>query len=297
MRRNVGTGAFWFLAPFGLLFLTFTVAPILFGLWISLHSWHVLDKNPVFVGFHNYAGAMHDDLFWYALERTAYFVVLVVPIGNIVSILLAIALNQQFRGSTFYKLAFYMPVLLSVTVVALVWRWLYSSDWGLLTFEVNAVRGWFGAPKIAIPWLSDPKFAMPSIALMSIWWGAGGNMLVYLAGLKAVPKELSEAAALDGATAWQRFWKTTVPVIRPVILFCFVMSLIASAQVFGQSYILTGGGPAYSTLTVMLYMYQQGFGQYQLGYASAVAYLLFLFVFAFTLLQFALIRGRGEGLP
>jgi multiple sugar transport system permease protein len=129
---------------------------------------------------------------------------------------------------------------------------------------------------------------MPSLAMMSIWWGAGGNMLIYLAALKAVPKDQLEAASLDGASYWQRFWRITVPGIMPAILFGVVMSVIASSQVFGQSFIMTGGGPADKSLTAVLYMYQMGFGQYQLGYASAVGYLLFLFVFAFTVVQFRL---------
>jgi multiple sugar transport system permease protein len=133
---------------------------------------------------------------------------------------------------------------------------------------------------------------MPAIALMSIWWGAGGNMLVYLAGLKAIPRELLEAAEIDGATPLQRFKSVTWPLLKPTTLFCLVMSVISSSQVFGQTYILTGGGPYYSTLTVMLYMYQQGFGLYQLGYACAVAYVLFVAVFIFTLIQFKLLEVR-----
>jgi multiple sugar transport system permease protein len=289
MRRNQPGAAAMFLAPFALLFLTFVVLPVFFGLYISVNRWHVLDAAPTFIGGENYANAIHDDLFWYALVRTGLFVLLSVPIGNAISLLFAVILNQKFLGTTFYKVAFYLPVLLSVTAVAVLWKWLYSADWGLLNYYINVVRGWFGAPKTTIPWIGDPKYAMPSIALMSVWWGVGGNMLIYLAAIKAVPKEMLEAAELDGATPWKRFWNTTIPTIKPALLFGLVISVIAASQVFGQSYIMTAGGPAYSTLTVVLYMYQQGFGQYQLGYASAVAYLLFLVVFALTLVQFKLL--------
>jgi multiple sugar transport system permease protein len=289
MKRNQPVAAGAFLTPFALLFLTFTVVPVFFGIWISLNRWHVLDKAPTFIGGENYANAVQDDLFWFALLRTGLFVLLSVPIGNALSLLFAVALNQKFRGTTLYKLAFYMPVLLSVTAVAVLWKWLYSADWGLLNYYINVVRSWLGMPKTTIAWIGDPKLAMSSIALMSVWWGAGGNMLIYLAALKAVPREMLEAAELDGASPWQRFWKTSIPTIRPALLFGLVMSVIAASQVFGQSYVMTGGGPAYSTLTVVLYMYQQGFGQYQLGYASAVAYLLFLVVFALTLVQFKLL--------
>ncbi len=288
MKRQQPLAASAFLAPFALLFLTFTVVPVFFGMWISLNRWHVLDKAPTFIGTENYSNAIHDDLFWFALLRTGFFVLLAVPIGNALSLLFAVALNQKYRGTTFYKLAFYMPVLLSVTAVAVLWKWLYSADWGLLNYYINVVRSWLGQPKSTIAWIGDPKYAMSSIALMSVWWGAGGNMLIYLAALKSVPREMLEAAALDGASPWQRFWKTSIPTIKPALLFGLVMSVIAASQVFGQSYVMTGGGPAYSTLTVVLYMYQQGFGQYQLGYASAVAYLLFVVVFGLTLLQFKL---------
>jgi multiple sugar transport system permease protein len=281
-RRRDPAAAAVFLAPYGLLFLTFILAPLLYGFWISLHNWHVLSSTAPFVGLRNYAGAIRDDRFWQALWQTGYFVLLTVPMGNLVSLLLAVGLNQNFRGSTVYKVCFYLPVVTSVSVLAVTWRLLFARDLGI-------INHYLGFP---VDWLNDPKLVMPSLALMSVWWGAGGNMLIYLAALRAVPKQMLEAASLDGATAWRRFWSVTMPSIGPSILFCLVVSVIASSQVFGQSYILTGGGPADRSLTVVLYMYQMGFGQYQLGYASAVAYLLFLAVFLLTLLQFRLMAKR-----
>jgi len=275
-RRRDGLVATAFLGPYAVLFVVFVLSPVLYGFWISLHSWHVLSTSAPFVGLRNYSGAVHDDRFWQALLQTAYFVVLTVPLGNLVSLALAVGLNQRFRGDSFYKTCFYLPVVTSVSVLAVVWRWLYARDTGM----INHVLGH------PVDWLNDPKLVMPSLALMSIWWGAGGNMLIYLAALKAVPKEQLEAASLDGATSPQRFARVTIPSIRPALLFGLVMSVIASSQVFGQSYILTGGGPADRSLTVVMYMYQMGFGQYQLGYASAVGYLLFFFVFVFTIIQF-----------
>jgi multiple sugar transport system permease protein len=283
-KRQQAKGAWLFLAPFLILFTLFVLAPVVYGFWISLHNWHILSKDVPFIGLRNYSSAINDDLFRISLLRTGYFVLMVVPTSNALSLLFAIALNQKFRGTTLYKIAFYMPVLLSVTVVAVLWRWLYSREYGLLNHYMGT----------DIRWLEDPTTAMPALALMSVWWGAGGNMLIYLAGIKSVPKEILEAAALDGARPVQRFWHTTWPWIRPVTLFCVVMSIIGASQVFGQSYILTQGNPAYSTLTVILYMYQQGFGQYQLGYASAVAYLLFLVVFVLTLIQFKLLAPAKD---
>ncbi len=274
-RRRDGMWAGLFLAPYLLFFATFVLLPVGYGFWISLHKWHVLARDVPFVGLRNYRIALQDDLFRLSLARTVFFAALAVPIGNVVSLGLAVMLNSASRGATFFKVAFYLPVVVSIAATAVIWRWLYNTEFGLLNrlFGTN------------VPWLSSPSWAMPSIVILSIWWGAGGNMLVYLAALKAVPKEQLEAASLDGAGGSQRFRHVTVPNLSGVILFCLVMSVIGASQVFAQTYILTGGGPADSTLTVMLYMYRQGFQQYQLGYGSAVAYLLFAGVFLLGLTQ------------
>lgn len=274
MKRKDGLAAVGFLAPYGILFVTFLLVPLLYGFWISMHKWQLLSPNTRFVGSANYASILKDELFRISVVRTALFVVLAVPVGNLLSLALASGLNQNFRTTSLLKVLFYLPVVLSVSVVALLWRWMYDTSSGLINRSFN----------LDIPWLSNAQWAMPSFALMSIWWGAGGNMLVYLAALKGVPKELHEAAELDGAVGLLRFWKTTLPLIRPALAFGVVMSFIGASQVFGQIYIITngGGGPAYSTLSVILYMYQQGFSNYELGYASAVAYTLFVLVLFVT---------------
>jgi multiple sugar transport system permease protein len=278
MTRGDGRAAFWFLLPYLTLFAVFLVGPLAYGFWISLHDWHVLGKEVPFVGFDNYAAALGDDLFRIALARTAYFVLLTVPAGNALSLLVAVGLNQGYRATTLFKVCFYVPVVLSIAVTAILWRWLLSSESGLINHYLGT----------RVQWLGSPTWAMPSLALMTLWWGLGGNMLVYLAALRNVPKEQLEAASLDGASPWRRFWAVTWPSIGPATLFCLIMSVIASSQVFGQTFILTNGGPADSTLTVVLYMYRQGFGMYQLGYASAVAYLLFFLVLALSAVQIRL---------
>ena len=285
-RWNRNKYAAMFLLPYGVLFMVFVVSPVIYGFIISLHKWYILAPHPTFIGLANYSAVLKDDLFRIAFLRTGYFVLMVVPVGNALSLLLAVGLNQNYRGTTLYKVAFYLPVLTSVSVVAILWRWLYSTQFGLLNYYLGKIGGW------NVNWLTSTLTAMPAIALLSIWWGAGGNMLIYLAGLKNVPKELLEAAEIDGATPIQRFGAVTWPLLKPTTLFCVVMSIIASSQVFGQTYILTGGGPYYSTLTVILYMYQQGFGLYQLGYAAAVGYVLFLAVLVFAVLQFKLLAYR-----
>jgi multiple sugar transport system permease protein len=279
-----------FVAPYVLLFVAFLAVPVVYGFWLSLHDWHVLGRARPFVGGANYVSLLRDDLFHRALINTAYFALLTVLPGNAVSLALALGLNARVRGETLLKTLYYLPVVLSVAVTAIIWRWLYSTEFGIVNHYLSAL----GGPRPA--WLNSPSLAMPSLAIMSIWWGAGGHMLVYLAGLRGIPDEYYEAARMDGAGAWARFRHVTLPLLRPALLFCLVMSLIGSSQVFGQSYILTGGGPHYSTLTVALYMYQTGFSLYRMGYACAVAYVLFALVLGLTVVQYRLVAGRREEL-
>lgn len=293
MKKREGLVAAGFLAPYGVLFTVFLLIPLLYGFWISLHKWQLLSPQTPFVGGANYESILKDELFRISVVRTAIFVLIAVPLGNLLSLALATGLNANLKGTTFLKVAFYLPVILSVSVVALLWRWMYDTTNGLINLSIQNLGVKVGIPWLAdakVPWLANAKWAMPSFAFMSIWWGAGGNMLVYLAALKGVPKELNEAAELDGAVGLRRFWLTTLPLIRPALAFGVVMSFIGASQVFGQIYIITngGGGPAYSTLSVILYMYQQGFSNYELGYASAVAYTLFVLV---LLVTFGLLKG------
>jgi multiple sugar transport system permease protein len=292
-----------FALPHLVLFVIFLLAPVLSGFYISLHRWHILAKTHPLVGLGNYAAALTDDIFWIALRNTLYFVVLVVPAGNLVSLLLALGLASVRRLNTFYKVSYYLPVIISIAVVAVLWRWLYNTEIGLLNLylgaAVNGLRhlGLPLPPFQPLPWLSNPSWTMPSIALMSVWWGAGGNMILYLAGINTIPDDYYEAAQIDGANAWQRFWAITWPLLKPTTLFCLVFSVLGAFQIFGQTYVLfaPGSGPARSGLTVALYMYQQGFGQYEMGYGTAIAYLLFAIILFFTVIQFRLLEGRAEG--
>jgi multiple sugar transport system permease protein len=296
-----------FTLPHFVLFATFILAPVVYGLFISVHQWHLLAKDHPFVGAANYQAALSDDIFWIALRNTVYFVVLAVPMGNIVSLLLALGLASVKRFSTFYRVAFYLPVIISIAVVAVLWRWLYSTEIGLINLYlgtvVNGLRG-LGLPLPPfepLPWLSNPSWVMPSIAILTVWWTAGGNMMIYLAGLNNISPDYYEAASLDGANAWQKFWSITWPMLRPTTLFCLVFSLLGAFQVFGQSYVLftsvsgsPESGPARSGLTMALYMYLQGFRQYEIGYGTAIAYLLFAMVMVLTALQFRLMSGQPD---
>lgn len=305
--QKQGMTGLLFALPHLLLFSTFVLAPVLYGFYISLFRWHVLADSHPFVGLGNYGAALADDIFWIALRNTVYFVVLVVPLGNVLSLLLALGLTRVRRLATFYKIVYYLPVIISISVVVVLWRWIYNTEIGLLNLYlemvVNGLRS-LGLPLSRfepLPWLSNPSWVMPSIALMTIWWTAGANMILYMAGLGNIPGDYYEAAELDGASPWQRFWAITWPLLRPTTLFCLVFSVLGSFQVFGQSYVMftavQGGpesGPARSGLSLALYMYLQGFRQYEIGYGASIAYLLFSVVLLLTVVQFRLLSDRKE---
>lgn len=297
-RKSTLTG--WLFAlPHLILFTVFLLVPVGYGFWISLHNWHILARTHPFVGLDNYQAALADDIFWVAARNTAGFVLLIVPLGNIVSLLLALGIHNLKRGATFYRAVFYLPGVISIAVVAVLWRWLYNTQAGLLNLSagsfVTVLRTWGlpVAPFQPIAWLSDPQIVMIAIVLMTIWWTAGGNMVLYLAGLGGISNDYYEAARVDGARSWAQFRHITLPLLAPTILFCLVISVLGTFQIFGQSYVLfaPGSGPARSGLTLALYMYQQGFNQYEIGYGAAIAYLLFAAVLIVTVLQFGLLRG------
>jgi multiple sugar transport system permease protein len=283
-RRPAWIVAAPFLLPYLVLFSIFLVWPLAYGFYISLHDWHLLAHSRPFVGLANYAAVWQDDLFLLALRNTAYFVAIAVPAGNIVSLLIALGLNARVRGETLFRLLYYLPTILSVAVVAVLWKWLYSTEFGLINHYLGR----------QIPWITDPKLAMPSLAIASIWWGAGGGMLIYLAGLRAIPESYYEAAEIDGAGTWTRFRSITWPLLMPTTLFNLVVGLIGGFQMFGQAFMITGGGPHNATLTVVQYMYRTGFSLFKMGYGAAVAYSLFLVVLAVALLQFRLLAFKEE---
>ncbi|MGC4044125.1 MAG: sugar ABC transporter permease [Armatimonas sp.] len=286
MKRNHWSG--WlFAAPHLLLFLTFVFGPLLFGLGLSLFRWDLLSTRPAaFVGADNYREALTDEYVFKALGATVKFVVLAVPTTLLLALLLAVGLNavtENRRG--FWRALIYLPNLLTVSVVGLLWRWFYNTEFGVF----NAYLAPLG---LKIPWLSDVNYAMPAIVLMTLWWTVGGPMLVLLAALQNVPAAYHEAAALDGATGPQTFFRITLPILRPVLLFSMVMNVIGAFQVFGQVYMITSGGPELSTRTLVQYIYDTAFNNYRMGYAAAISWLLFLVIAGFSIVQFRLMRER-----
>ena len=279
-----------FAAPFMILFGTFLAFPIIASFALSFTSFGLRDlASPIgatFVGLKNYVDLLADPLFWKSLINTFYFVVIGVPLTLALGLLIANALNRgvtKFR--TAFRVGYYLPVITSIVAIAVVWRFLLNPDVGL----INMLLASLGITGPA--WLADPLLAMPSIIAMAVWRNLGFAMVVFLAGMQAIPATLYEAASIDGAGRWQLFRFITIPMLRPTILFMTVITTIGYLQLFEEPFVMTDGGPLDSTLSVTMYMYQQGFRFFHQGYASAVAYVLFVIVAFVAFLQFKFLRS------
>ncbi len=276
-RREAITG-YLFTAPATLGFLVWIVGPMLYSAWLSLTEWDLLTQ-PRFVGLGNYAAMFQDPLFWQSLKVTFYYTIVSVPLFQALAFAVALLMNVKVRGITVFRTIYYLPSIVPVVANALLFAWIFNSDFGLLNAALRAV----GLPKVL--WLQDPRWAMPALITMSLW-GIGGAMLIYLAGLQGVPEQLYEAAELDGANMWHRFRHVTVPMVSPVIFFNLVLGLIGALQTFTQGYIITNGGPQNSTLFYALYLYRQAFTNFKMGYAAAMAWVLFVIVLLLSVLVF-----------
>jgi multiple sugar transport system permease protein len=279
-----------FAAPFVILFGIFLAFPILASFVLSFTSFGLRDlRNPIgasFVGIQNYLDVFVDATFWTSLLNTAYFVVVGVPVTLILGLLIANALNRGVtRFRTAFRVGYYLPVITSIVAIAVVWRFLLNPDAGL----INMILAGIGIDGPA--WLADPALAMPSIIAMAVWRNLGFAMVVFLAGLQAIPAVLYEAASIDGAGRWQVFRFVTIPMLRPTILFMTVITTIGYLQVFEEPFVMTDGGPLDKTLSVTMYMFREGFRFFHQGYASAIAYILFVIVAVIAILQFRFLRS------
>jgi multiple sugar transport system permease protein len=277
-RRRQWLEGYLFASPWLIGFLTFTAGAMLFSVWMSLQKWNLV-QPPEYVGFRNYERAFtRDPLFWKCLINTAYYAFVSVPLRILLALLLAVLLNQPARGIPIFRTIFYLPSVVTGVATAMLWMLLLNPDTGGINFVLRRLG-------VAHPpgWLTDEKWAMPGLILMSLW-SIGAMMLIFLAGLQNVPDELQDAAKIDGAGPWPRFRHITLPLLTPTILFNLVISVIASFQVFTQTYIMTGGGPANATLTYVLYLYRNAFEYFKMGYASALAWILFFLILAMTAL-------------
>jgi len=279
LRRQAAFAGYLFLLPNIVGFLVFSSIPVLVTLAISTLDWDMI-RRPTFVGLENYQQLLGEDaVFRQVLRNTLYYVLGTVPAGIGLSLLLALAMNSRVPGITFFRAVFFVPVITSSVAVAMIWRWLYNRDFGLVNTALLAI----GLP--AIPWLSSSAWAMPAVIIMAVWKRLGYDMVIYLAGLQAIPPQLYEAAEIDGAGRWHRFWYITLPLLTPTTFFILVISIIGSFQVFDLAFVLTSGGPGNATNTIVMYVYNQAFQFFHMGYAAAVAWVLFLMILLVTLVQ------------
>ena len=277
-KRNLS--GWLFASPWIIGFILWTLGPMIASLFIAFTEWDLI-TSPRWVGLANINLMFDDPLVGQALKVTTIYALVSVPIHLAVGLLLAVLLNSQIRWLRFYRTAYYMPSVLSGVAVALLWRWLFSAEFGLF----NTILSYFGI--VGPSWLGDERWALPSLILMSVW-GVGAGVIIYLAGLQGIPTDLYEAAQVDGATNWSRFWFVTLPMMTPILFFQLVTGLIAALQIFTQAFIMTKGGPNNSTLFLLLYLYRNAFEYFRMGYASALAWILFLYILALTLVLFRL---------
>jgi multiple sugar transport system permease protein len=281
--------AYLFLTPGLIHFAVFTLFAVLFALYISFHEWNILESDKPFVGLDNYTRLFGDRYFRQAVWNTAQFLI-GVPLCMAVALGIALLLNTKVKGRAIFRTMFYIPVITPLVVSAIIWKWVYQGDYGLLNYYLLK----FGIINEKIPWLTDPDMALPSLILMGIWAGAGGQMVIYLAGLQAIPEEFYDAAKVDGANGFQRLLHVTVPLLAPTTFFLLITSIIGTFQVFTQVYIMTNGGPLRRTTTIGYYLYEKAFRHLDMGYATAMAFVLFAMIFVFTLIQMKLTKGDVE---
>jgi multiple sugar transport system permease protein len=274
-----------YISPWLIGFLLFTLGPFIISFALSFTN-YAIATPPRFAGLDNYGRAFfQDDLFWSSLGRTLIFVLVTAPAGVIVSLLLSALLNQKMRGSAVFRTLFFLPTLTPVVAATLLWKWLLHPEVGLVNSLLWQLR-------ISGPgWLSSPDWALPSVIMITLWGSVGGGkMLIFLAALQGVPASLYEAAEIDGATAFRKFWHVTLPMISPSIFFNLVIDIISSFSVFAIAFVGTNGGPAYATWFYMLHLVNQALTYFDMGYASALAWVLFILLLALTYVQFRLSR-------
>jgi len=278
LARREAIECYLFILPWFLGFLFLKLGPILASLYLSFTQYNVMSP-PSWIGVGNFQSLARDPLFWQSLRVTVLFVIMFLPIRLAMSLVLALLLNQKVRGIVFFRTVFYVPSIISGVAVSLLWLWIFNPDYGI----INALLSYVG---ITGPgWLFDETWALPSIVIMSLW-GFGDTMLIYLAGLQGVPSDLYEAAAMDGANFWAKFWSITLPMLSPVIFFNLVMGIIQSFQVFTPAYVMTKGGPNNATLFYNLYLYNNAFVFIKMGLGSAMAWILMLIVLVLTIFVF-----------
>ena len=281
-RKEALEGYLW-ISPWVIGFLVFSLGPIIASAYLSFTQYKIA-SSPIWIGLANYQEAFFvDKQFWSSLLRTGYYSIALVTLGISLSLTAAILLNQEIKGRAFYRALYYLPSLTPVVALALLWRWLLQPQVGLVNFLLSRVG--IDGPG----WLADSDWAIPALIMVGLWASiGGGRMIIFLAGLQGVPKELYESAEIDGANAIQRFLRITLPMISPVIFFNLILGVIGSFSVFAVAFIATDGGPNYATWFYMLHLYYNAFSYFQMGYASALAWIFFVIIFILSFIQIKL---------
>lgn len=280
--------AYLFLSPGLVLFSVFTLFALVFSFYLSFHSWSIIESYKPYVGLQNYQDAIADPDFRQAVVNTAYFTFASIPLTMLAGLTIALLLNEKIRGRAFFRTVFYLPVITPMVVAAIVWKFIYDGDYGILNYYLQHL----GLIHHPIRWLSDPNLAMPAVIIMAVWQNLGFAMVIYLAGLQSIPPHYCEAARVDGANSFQQLLRITVPLLAPTTLFLAVTSIIGSFQAFTQIYIMTNGGPVGRTNTIVYFIYTNGFRYFKMGYASALAFLLIVLLGVFTVLQLRIYTAR-----
>ena len=282
--------AYLFLAPTMILFGIFTVAAVIYAFYLSFHEWNILEPAKPFVGLDNYSRLLGDERFGGAIVNTLYYTAASVPLTMGLGLLIALLLNNQIRARGFFRTLFYLPVVTPLVIAAIIWKWVYNGDFGLLNYYLIQL----GVIDEPLLWLADPNLAMPAVIITSVWKSVGFSMVVYLAGLQSIPEDFYDAAKVDGAVGWQRLKDITIPLLSSTTLFLAVVSVLGAFQVFTEIFIMTNGGPLGRTTTIVYHIYQTAFKFFDMGYASAMAFGMFAMMFAFTLVQLRVMRGEVE---
>lgn len=277
--------AYLFLLPNFLGFLIFTSIPVLASFGLSFFKWDLLSPAE-FAGFANFIKLIRDPFFWKFTGNTL-FMMLGIPIGIMGSLVLALALNQRIKGIVFFRTIYFLPTICAGVAIFVLWRWIYNADYGLINTLIARFGDLIGVQLSGPNWLTSTAWAKPALMIVNFWLFVGGyNMVLYLAALQGIPKELYEAADMDGANGWQKFWTVTWPMISPTTFFITIMSIIGGFQgFFTQAYIMTGGGPHGTTTTISYYIYNNAYVWWNMGYAAAIAWFLFLVIFIVTLIN------------
>ena len=283
--KDIG-GNYLFLVPFLVFFCSFTIGPILYSLFMSFHRWPILARKHPFVGLANYQALMKDKIWWQAIRNTIYFATLTAVTTTIFSFLISNSVNKIEKGRQFYRFIFYTPVVLSVAAMGIVMAWTFNTQYGI----VNAVLGVIGIDPVN--WLGSRSLVIPTLSAASVWWGFGGPMIIFLAGFQNLPQSYYEAARIDGAGDRVLFFHITLPLMAPSILFIIITQFIAHLQVFGQSYLITGGGPGRESYTTIFYLYQTAWRYYRMGYGATIAIGLAIIIFTITLVQYLIGNKR-----